>query len=377
MPVVFAHTDNTVKIYRNEACGHCSAYVNEAKQFFEQKGFKVIDKFVINDLDARKELEQFINNYDIPLQLQGHMFFVINDNLVLSGHAPLSVVKNLFEKYPDNEFPEILIYQDSMLPESEIKSYKVMTVDGNVIEKLMSDSIDDFSGEVIKKAWWEKSVFTIVLVTGLLAGIHPCTISVLLFFMAFLFTIKSTRLNMFRVGGSYILGVFIAYFFIGLGIFKAVTFGNPHLAAKLAAVMVIILGLYNLKNYLWNSNGFHFGIPHASKENISELIHKASVPAAFLLGLFVGICSFGCTAGVYLSILGLLLSQPTQGFFYLVMYNILFILPLIAILVFASSKRIVSRMEKWELSEKKYIKLIAGAVMIALGLFILYGGVLH
>ncbi len=372
---VYSEKAGEAVIYKNEACGHCSGYLESLVAFLRENNFSVSHKNVINDLNSRSELDSFNKRYGIPFDMQSHMTVVINEDLVLEGHVPMKLLEQLIEKYPDKKFPKLLIYQELM--REDVDTYTILEENKDVKECSIDTKITDCSKSTPKKRFWEASVFTIVLTTGLLAGVHPCTISVLLFFIAFLFTLRRTRLGIFKVGLSYILGVFIAYLFIGLGVFKALVFAEPHFAAKSAAYLVIILGLINLKGYFWPQKLFSLGIPHASKESIAWLMEKASIPASFVLGIFVGICSFGCTAGIYISILGLLLTEPSRGFFYLVMYNIMFIIPLIAILLIASNKRIVSKMEKLEQSEKDYVKLIAGFIMIALGLFILYGGVLH
>ncbi|MBI5065165.1 hypothetical protein HZA97_02910 [Candidatus Woesearchaeota archaeon] len=369
------YADNTVLIYKNEACGHCTKYLAKFKEYLANDSFKITEKNIINDISARKELDLLNQKHNIPFELQGHMAIVLNKDLILEGHVPLKIIDDLFKKYPDKNFPRIVIYQDSM--SDDVDSYKVLEENKEVKECSVDTKITDCSNSTPKpKKWWESSLFLIVLTTGLLAGIHPCTISVLLFFIAFLFTIRKSRVGIFKIGALYILGVFVAYLFIGLGILKAITFAEPHFAAKIAAYLVIILGLINLKEYFLPRKWISLGIPHTSKETITNLIEKASAPAAFFLGIFVGICSFGCTAGIYISILGLLISEVSKGFFYLVLYNVMFIVPLIIMLFLASNKKVVKKIEELEQSKKDLVKLIAGLIMILLGLFILFGVVM-
>lgn len=358
-------------IYKNSACGHCIGYLDGLKDKLQEKGFTITEKDVINSIENRKELENFNQKYGIPFDLRSHITTIINNDLVFEGHIPLTLLQQLFDEYKDNNFPKILLYNDLMT--EEIDYYIVMEEDKQVKQCEANKKITECSQtKPREQKWWEKTTFTIVLFTGLVAGIHPCTIAVLLFFIAFLFTIQRTRLNIFKVGASYILGVFLAYLLIGLGIFKAIIFTEPHLAAKIAALLVLILGIINLKQYFFPNKWINLGIPHTSKQTITNLIEKASIPAALILGIFVGICSFGCTAGIYLSILGLLLTEKTTGFLYLVLYNIMFILPLIIILILSSNKRSVAKLEKWNASEKKYVKLVSGIIMLLLGLYILY-----
>ncbi|MEK6952116.1 MAG: cytochrome c biogenesis protein CcdA, partial [Nanoarchaeota archaeon] len=179
--------------------------------------------------------------------------------------------------------------------------------------------------------------------------------------------------GIFKVGLSYIIGIFIAYFGIGIGIFKAVSFSNsPHFAAKIGALLVLLLGLFNIIAFFTKKKNVSLGIPSSSKQYVVSLIQRASVPAAFLVGLFVGICSFGCTAGIYLSIMSMLFVKANylQGLFYLFLYNLMFILPLIIILILSANKKVVDRIEKLELAKKDYIKLVAGFLMIILAIII-------
>ncbi|MBS3158463.1 hypothetical protein J4206_04205 [Candidatus Woesearchaeota archaeon] len=375
VPASFAVKENKVIIYQNEACGHCLPYLLELNNFLIDAGFKIEDKEVINNVENRKELIAFIEKNQIPRELQGHMMIVINDNLILQGHVPIKLLEEYLLKYPTFDFPYTIIYQDSMEIESA-KTYRVMNEKKEVADCDITQTIAECQQNSKKQEFVSKSLFLFVLINGLLAGIHPCTISVLLFFIAFLFTIRKSKSKIFAVGAAFITGVFIAYFFIGLGLFKAVVFStSPHLAAKIGALLITALGLFNLLSYFMHDKvKLSLGLPKFIKPKIIELIHNASVPAALIVGILVGICSFGCTAGIYISILGLLLTKATyaKGFAYLLMYNILFILPLIAILLASSNKAVIERMERLEASEKRWIKLIAGIVMLIMAAIIAY-----
>ena len=367
LPVVYA---SDAVIYKNEACGHCSMYLFNLNQFLQEKGITNIqERNLINDESARIELSNLNKEKNIPPELQGHMVVVLNKDLILEGHVPIKVLEELFNTYNGN-FPEIILYQDSM--DEGISSYKIMN-DNKIKECSIDKPIRECTE--LKDGFWRKSVLLLTIFSGILAGIHPCTISVLLFFIAFLFTIRRTRQEIFKVGASYIIGIFLAYLLIGLGVFKVFTFSTPHFSAIVGAILVSILGLINIISYFTEGRiKFSLGIPSSLKPKILELIHKSTLPAAFIVGLIVGICSFGCTAGIYISIISLLLLKATYvlGFVYLILYNLMFILPLIIILFIASNKRIIEKLEKMEAKEKHYLKLIAGIIMILLAILIFY-----
>lgn len=357
----FAQAQSAI-IFKNESCGHCTPYLQELRQFLQEKGFQVSEKDFVNDFEARIEVVQLHQKNNVPVQLQGHMVTVINENLILEGHVPIDKIQEVFDKYPLQNFPKLLIYQDSM---SNAPEPYAMMVDGKIVQCSAESKVSECSQ--LPGSFVESSLPALVVFSGLIAGVHPCTIGVLLFFIAFLFTIHRSRLNAFKVGGAYIFGVFLAYFLIGLGVLKAISFPEPHFAAKIAAVLIIALGVFNIVRFFFPKiKGF--GIPSQSKEWIAGNVQKASMPAALIVGVFVGICSFGCTAGIYLSIIGFLLTQPGTGLFYLLVYNIMFILPLIIILLASANKRVVEIIEKIEKPTIKYIMIVAGIIMIAMGI---------
>ena len=367
LPAVYA---SDAVIYKNEACGHCSMYLFNLNQFLQKNGITDIqEKNLINDESTRIELSNLNKERNIPPELQGHMVVVLNKNLILEGHVPIKVLEELFKTYNGN-FPEIILYQDSM--DEGVSSYKIMN-DNKIKECSIDKPITECTE--LKDSFWRKSVLLLTIFSGLLAGIHPCTISVLLFFIAFLFTIRRTRQEIFKVGASYIIGIFLAYLLVGLGVFRVFTFSTPHFSAIVGAILVSILGLVNIISYFTEGRiKFSLGIPSSLKPKIMELIHTSTLPAAFIVGVIVGICSFGCTAGIYISIISLLLLKATYvlGFVYLILYNLMFIMPLIIILFIASNKKIVEKLEKMEAKEKHYLKLIAGIIMILLAILIFY-----
>lgn len=376
-------------IYKNEACGHCVKYLYDLNTLLLDNGFSVTEKSLINDQAARKEVAMLSQGRAIPPELQGHLVVVLDRRLVLEGHVPIGHISSLLEAGGD--LPTLVIYQDSMAGAETLESYAILQENGTVIacdiktapEDCLSGKAKTGTGPGISESIVSRSLFALVLFNGLLAGIHPCTISVLLFFLAFLFTIRQTKARVIEVGLTFIIGVFLAYLLIGLGILQVVAFSSsPHLAAKIGAILVLLLGVINIWNYAAERNGgpkFSLGIPKSVKPAMTSLIHNATLPAAFIVGLIVGACSFGCTAGIYISILSLLVVGQTAaaGFGYLLLYNLMFIIPLIAILLMASNKKVVEKMERWETVEKRPLKLIAGIIMVVLAIAIWLIAVMH
>ena len=103
-------------------------------------------------------------------------------------------------------------------------------------------------------------------------------------------------------------------------------------------------------------------------------MEKASFPAAFGLGLLVGICQFPCMGGPYLMVIGLLHDQLTYfaGFGYLVLYNLILALPLAVVLWIAADKKIVDKVQDWNRVNLSGVRFWAGITMVILGILIFF-----
>lgn len=236
-----------------------------------------------------------------------------------------------------------------------------------------------FSGGATAALWslsdGGKWLLPLIGAAALIDSINPCAFSILLLTIAFLLSIGKLRTNILRLGGFYILGIFLVYMLIGLGIFQTLhIFDTPHFMGKLGASLLIALGLINLINEFFPAFPIKLRIPQAAHHKMAELMNKASIPAVFGLGALVGLCEFPCTGGPYLMVLGLLHDTATfaSGFGYLLLYNLIFILPLVLILFLASNEALFSKVQAWQRSENKLMRLGGGIAMVALGTLIFF-----
>ena len=215
----------------------------------------------------------------------------------------------------------------------------------------------------------------LVLLSALLDSVHPCSFSILLITIAFLFGMQMARKKILQIGGIYIAGIFSAYLLIGVGILRVLhLFNTPHFMGKLGATILIVFGLINLINELFPRFPIKLKIPSASHTAMGRLMEKASFPAVFGLGLLVGVCQFPCMGGPYLMVIGLLRDQVTYftGFGYLVLYNLILALPLSVVLWVAADKTIVDKVQEWKKANTKWVRFWTGIVMIILGVLIFF-----
>ncbi|MEK7624138.1 MAG: cytochrome c biogenesis protein CcdA [Patescibacteria group bacterium] len=232
--------------------------------------------------------------------------------------------------------------------------------------------ISDNSATALWKLSGEgKWLLPLVGIAALIDSINPCAFGILLLTIAFLLSIGKTRSGILKIGGIYVLGLFTVYILIGLGILQALhLFNTPHFMAKVGAALLIALGGISLISELFPSFPIKLRIPQSAHHKMAELMNKASLPTAFFLGALVGLCEFPCTGGPYLMVLGLLHDQGTyfSGVGYLLLYNLIFILPLAVILLIASESALIEKVKAWKKTETKHMRIWGGIAMIALGI---------
>ena len=214
----------------------------------------------------------------------------------------------------------------------------------------------------------------LLTVTALVDSVNPCAFSILLITIAFLMSLGHSRRSVLAIGGVYILGIFVVYLSIGLGILQVLhLFNTPHFMAKLGAAILLIVGLLNVIEHFFPDFPIKLRIPTMAHGRIASLMNKATIPAAFVLGILVGLCEFLFTGGPYMSALGLLHDKASQrvGFGYLLLYNLIFVLPLVIMLALASEQSFLGKLEVWKNRHTEDMRLWTGIAAIILA-FIIY-----
>ncbi|MEM2138362.1 MAG: cytochrome c biogenesis protein CcdA [Candidatus Anstonellaceae archaeon] len=216
-----------------------------------------------------------------------------------------------------------------------------------------------------------KNMVGLVIVTGFLDGIHPCGFTVLIFFIAFLLSLKRSRKEILLLGSLYILGVFIAYFSIGLGIMNAVSIFEPHFMAKAGALLLVLVGAISIKDGIMGTSTLK--IPKFSQPYVQRFLEQGTALAALIAGILVGLCAFPCVGGLYVAIITLLSAKGLEASWLglLALYNLMFVVPLILALGAASSEQVLEKVEGYEKTHRKAFKLMMGLMMLLFGLYIL------
>jgi len=229
----------------------------------------------------------------------------------------------------------------------------------------------DTDQEIISTAG-SLSILTIT-VAALVDAVSPCSIAILVFLIGARVLVGNRRKRALKIGLSFCLSVFIAYFLFGLGLLAVVQVsGFSNIFSLLVGLIAVLAGAFYLRDFFWyGRGGFAMEVPRSLKPLLMKMLKGVTSPlGAFAMG-FVAVCfELPCTGGPYLFILGQLANNATrfQAVPLLLYHNFIFVLPLIAIsLLLYSNLFSIGRIRKWSEEKKRLTRLVGGLIMMALG----------
>ena len=223
----------------------------------------------------------------------------------------------------------------------------------------------------------------VIVLAGIVDGINPCSFTLLLLFITALLAtvggagkdgVALARRRMLLNGGTFIFAIFLAYLLFGTGLMRVSSaLAQNHLGARLGALLSILLGLWMLKDYFLPGVGPKLAAPRWVAGRARGVDGAASAVTMFGLGALISLCTVPCSGAVYIAIISLLALQDNfvLNYSYLLIYNVMFILPLAVILLLASSRRGLNRLARWNLHHRDRVKLGLGGGVVVLGLTIL------
>jgi len=235
-----------------------------------------------------------------------------------------------------------------------------------------------FSSTCAQPSCTENIIPTFPIITGaaFVDSINPCAITVLLILLATLLTTKN-KIKVLQIGLSFILALFIAYFLLGIGLFKIIDlFAAAKIFHIIIGIAAIVIGIFNIKDYFWyGGGGFVMEIPRSWRPALQKILKSVTSPiGAFLIGFLVTLFELPCTGGPYIFVLGLLAENSSwiQIIPILLYYNFVFVLPLVVITIliyfgFSTAEKTTA----WKDRNIRLLHLIAGIIMIILGTWVL------
>jgi len=238
---------------------------------------------------------------------------------------------------------------------------------------VVDDQVEDAAGETA-----DGFDLTLAAVVGasIVDAINPCAFAVLIILMTTILASGNGK-KALKSGFAFAASIFISYFLMGLGLYTALGMGNlSGVLFRIVGWLAILLGLLNLKDFFWYGKGFLMEVPMSWRPQLKRLIASVSSPlGAFGIGFLVSLFLLPCTSGPYIVILGMLAkkSQQLQAVLYLLLYNLIFVLPMILITLAVYKGFDPAKAEALRQKQLRLLHLIAGIIMLGMGSVILLG----
>lgn len=212
-----------------------------------------------------------------------------------------------------------------------------------------------------------------VVIAAAIDAVNPCAFAVLTLLLGTILVVKRNKKQMIHAGLAFTCSTFISYLLMGLGLFITIRITGLEFYIYIGvAVLAILIGLVNIKDYFWYGKWFSLEVPEAWRPKIKKITTGVtSIPGAFGVGFVVSVFLLPCSSGPYIVIIGMLSNSSTrlQSVSLLILYNLIFILPFLLI-TFAVGYGLTTtaKLEKIRKRKIQWIHLLTGVIMFIIGI---------
>lgn len=252
-------------------------------------------------------------------------------------------------------------------------------------------------------AYFKSFVPAAIIIAGLEDGINPCAFTVIVFFISFLTMQGYRRRDLIFIGSAFIFSVFLTYLCIGLGIFNFFYhFKGFWLLSRLLNLIIgglsILFGILAVYDFIkfkktGSTEELILQLPKPVKERIHKVIgffYRKSpqekqgksppgvgklVLSALITGFLISLLEAVCTGQVYLPAISFVLKSGAlkiQAWGYLLLYNTMFVVPLIVIFILALMGISSAQFSRFLKRHLGLIKILMAVLFFSLGLFLIW-----
>ncbi|NLE00326.1 MAG: hypothetical protein GX640_10670 [Fibrobacter sp.] len=232
--------------------------------------------------------------------------------------------------------------------------------------------------------------FVGTLAAGAADGINPCAIATMIFLISFLATRKRSRGEILFIGLTYTATVFTTYLAMGLGL-KSIL---EHMKGYYIFSQIIRWGAFSLASVvailsfkdaiLYKKTKKTDSISLQLPKPVKLAIHKVISGNLSGTSLFIGAVVTGflvtlleaiCTGQMYVPYIVAMTQRASlrlAGYGFLVLYNFLFVLPLLVVMILAYYGMKWNDLAKKTQKNMVAMKIILGVVMTGLAIYLVW-----
>jgi cytochrome c biogenesis protein CcdA len=350
-------------LYRR-GCLHCEGRRDELKEWASKVPDLRIGAFDLTEEENKTLDEALFQIYQIPESKRGEAVkLYIGEDYILDNDFRYENFRKLVSKYEGKGAPPPW-------------------------EKVSQEALKNGEQRLIER--FKKFGLSTVLIAGLIDGLNPCAFATIVFLVSYLAFLGKKTKEILQYGILFTLGVFIAYLLAGMGLmagFRQLS-GFPLITKGIylvIAMFAFVLGIISFYDYVLFRRGqitkMKLQLPMALKKKVHGIIRKqtrstkAGFIGTFTLGFIIAGTEVVCTGQLYLPTIGYIMTIPklrAYAFLNLVFYNIMFIVPLLAIFVAAFFGVTSERMALVTKEHTGTVKLLTGILFIGLGVFLFF-----
>lgn len=223
----------------------------------------------------------------------------------------------------------------------------------------------------------KQSLIISTAIIGFVDGFNPCSLWVLSVLLAL--TIHSgSRRKTLIVGLTFLIVTAIVYGLFITGVFTLLSYvGYLKWIQIVVAVIAIVFGIVNLKDYFWYKEGLSFTISEKKKPGLYKNMRSTVVTPRSIVGLIgssaalavgVSFIEFSCTAGFPVIWSNLVSANQISVVSYLLLLGLYMLIYLLDELVVFGVAVFTMQASHVEEKHGRVLKLVSGVIMLILGI---------
>ena len=360
-----------IEVFVREGCPHCA----KAKAFLatlkrEHPELNIVARDVFKEPAALERLKRISENQGVATV--SVPTFRIGDQLII-GFSEEAATDQLIRASLAQSEKRYLTDAPASCKAEEVSCKTGAPVAASQPETFSVD----FFGRSVSLDQVGLPLFTLAM--GLLDGFNPCSMWVLILMISLLAPMNN-RPRMFAIAGTFVAVQGLAYFiFLSAWLNLFLLIGLSRASEVIIAVLALLAGAINLKDFWAFGWGVSLSIPEAAKPGIYTRIRRilqaenlaGAIFGAVVLAVLVQIVEFMCTSGfpaLFTRILTLKQLDSLSYYGYLLLYDLAYMLDDVIVLTIGIITLSQRRLQE---KEGRWLKLLSGLVMVCLGIYLL------